>query len=842
MSSIRSVPARTAPKVGGLVLSLLLVLTGARPDVANAATADDNVEWTGVSHYSWMDRRPLCPVDGQTFEVRMQAFKNDLTGARVFFDDGSTTWITAAATETRGPYDVWTAQIPATAAAACLYYFELTDGIDVDYYSVSGMSDTTPVDGGFLIDYTTLSHAPVGATKLDGETVFRVWNPAGTTVTVPGEFNGWTFTNALTQVGDHFIGRVPGATSRQQYKYHLNGSIWKPDARARALNATDNQNSYIEDPFGYSWGLVDFQTPPFEEMVIYQLHVGTFAGRNDPLGNPGFPAGYVDVADRAAHLAELGINAVMLNPITEFQGDESAGYNPVTAWAPEWVYGTPDDLKYMVDQLHQNGIAVILDIVWNHMGFGDNYLWQYNGSQIYFDDPAIETPWGAQCDFDAGEVRSYYLQSAHYWLEEFKMDGFRMDATDFMNIPPQDGSGWSLMQALNDQVDNRSADKITIAEQLPDDAFVTRPTSLGGAGFDSQYHDAFTDRLREEIFDAALGDPEMWKIDDIINGSGAFLNGRYVTNYVELHDEAWPTSGGQRLVKTIDTTAPHDDAFAQGRSKLAQGLTMFTPGIPAMLQGTEWLEDTDFGTSSGNRIDWSKKTTYAHIFQYYQDIIALRTSNPALRADSPHAIFHFNETGNVIGFQRYDFAGNVIVVLANFSNNDYTNYRIGLPQPDQWTEMVNSQSSVYGGNGLDNPGLLTAEAIAADGFGQSIELNVPQMGLLVLQWGDETSSAPPVPGGPTARLVTLEHLGPNPMSEETALRLTLARDSVVSMTVHDASGRMVDSIAAGHVTAGSHEVTWDRHGRGDRRLPAGVYTVLVRTEQGQETTKITVLD
>ncbi|MDD3642921.1 MAG: alpha-amylase family glycosyl hydrolase, partial [Candidatus Krumholzibacteria bacterium] len=114
-------------------------------------------------------------------------------------------------------------------------------------------------------------------------------------------------------------------------------------------------------------------------------------GRNDPYGAAPHPSRYIDVAARAGHLAELGVNAVMINPVTEFPGDLSGGYNPITAWAPEWAYGSPDDLKSMVDALHLHGIAVLLDIVWNHFSFSDNYLWYYDGTQIYFDDPAVET-------------------------------------------------------------------------------------------------------------------------------------------------------------------------------------------------------------------------------------------------------------------------------------------------------------------------------------------------------------------------------------------------------------------------------------------------------------------
>ncbi|MHC4236639.1 MAG: hypothetical protein ACYSUQ_16110 [Planctomycetota bacterium] len=151
------------------------------------------------------------------------------------------------------------------------------------------------------------------------------------------------------------------------------------------------------------------------------------------------------------------------------------------------------------------------------------------------------------------------------------------------------------MQRFNDEIDARWVDKIAIAEQLPDDSWVTRPTNLGGAGFDSQWYDAFVDNLRQEIFDAALGNPEMWRISNIINGGGTYLSNTNVANYLELHDEAWPDSGGQRMVKSIDTTFPHDDIYAKGRTKLGQGVVMFAPGIPMILQGTEWLEDTGFG-------------------------------------------------------------------------------------------------------------------------------------------------------------------------------------------------------------------------------------------------------
>jgi 1,4-alpha-glucan branching enzyme len=698
------------------------------------------------------------------------------------------------------------------------------------------MSSGVPSDGGFVIDYSTLDHAPVGGTVLPGGgAVFKVWSPNRTVAHVRGEFNGWGTSDQMAKVGEHFIGRVPAAHSGQMYKYYFQNSVWNTDPRGRALNASDNYNAYLLDPDSYDWQIDDFDVPDFEEMVVYQLHVGTFSGRNDPYGSAPFPARYVDVAERASHLAELGIDVVMLCPITEFPGDYSAGYNPITQWAPEWTYGTPDDLRYMIDKLHSYGIAVILDIVWNHFSFTDNYLWYYDGTQIYFDDPAVETPWGSQADFDNVNVRDYFLDSVYHWLDEYRMDGFRMDATDYMNM--YQGSGWSLMQEMNDRMDRREVDKIAIAEQLPDDSWVTRPTSLGGAGFDSQYHDAFTDNLRQEILDAAFGDPEMWKIRDIVNGGGSYLEGRYVTNYFELHDECWPASGGQRMVKTIDPTAPHDDEWAQGRTKLAQGLVMTTPGIPAILQGTEWLEDADFGTGLDNRIDWSKKITYSYIFDYYRDLITLRRVSPALRADAAVDVFHVNEGGNVIAFQRYDYSGHVHVVVANFSNTDYASYRIGLPQAGNWVEELNSQDPTYGGTGTTNPGTITADAISADGFPQSKAIALSKMALIVLTWGEGTGVSE---GTAISSVPRLLGAFPNPFNPRTTISFELPRAGHARIAVFDVAGHEVALLADREFDGGRHSLTWSAV-RGGRSLPSGVYFVRLETESGTDFGKAVLL-
>ncbi len=707
------------------------------------AANDNNIEWAGVSHADHYDRTPNCPVDGQSFQLRFQTYRFDITSARVRVDNaGAISFVDAVYLRDKGPYAVWTATIPAHASTTLNYWIELTDGSDTDYLSESGTFEDPPTDGGFKIDYTTYRHAPLGATPVTGGVVFKVWTSASRTQAyVRGQFNNWGLTDPMVRVGEVWVRRVNGAVPGQMYKYFFNpGAVWNSDPRARRLNPGDNYNSFIINTNSYNWTDENWNPPAFEDLVLYELHVGTFSGRNDPVASGSNPGTYRDVAAHVDHLVELGVNVVHIMPVNEFPWDWSAGYNPITMFGLESRLGTPDDFKFMVDTLHNNGIAVIMDIVWNHFSGSDNFLWNFDGTQIYFDTPTVETPWGSQADFDNPQVRSYFLDSAKMWLEEYHLDGFRMDATDFMNIPPQEAAGWSLMQALNGMMDNRYIDHINIAEQLPNDPWVTRPVSLGGAGFDTQWHDAFTDNLRQEIFDASFGDPEMFKIANIINASGQYLNNLFVMNYLELHDEAWTSSGGQRAVRTIDNTAPHDSEFAKGRMKLGNGVVMTSPGIPALLQGTEWLEDTNFGSgtpSGGDRIDWSKKNTYREIFDYYSDLIAIRNTNSGLNGNAGRAIIQINEGGNVIAWHRFDLNGNRLMMIANFGNNTYNNYQLGVPAAGDWYTLLNSQAAGYDGSGLGPIGLLTATFGPYDGQGQSVRFTLPAMGFIILRHNDD---------------------------------------------------------------------------------------------------------
>ena len=711
------------------------LLLSAWAAILPAASLDNNVEWNGITHIDWLDRAPRCPIAGESFVVSFQTYHYDIASARVRVWTGSEQWIDAAFSRTRGVHDVWTATIPASSPTGTLeYYFELTDGTDTDYLGPAGVSDAAPASG-WSLNFATLSHAPLGATLTsDGGAVFKVWAPGATSAYVAGQFNGWSSTaNPMTKSGAYFTcKRAAPVVANQMYKYVFQpGSIWRTDARGRAMNQGDNGNTYIINPNAYAWGDQGFQTPPYEEMVIYELHVGTFSGYNDGLNRMGR---FRDVVDtHLNHLLYLGVNAVELMPVTEFDYYESWGYNPIDNFAPENAYGSPDDYKYMVDRLHQNGISVLMDVVYNHFSPSGNYLWTYDGTQHYFDSPAVETPWGSQAAFWKTEVKDYYADNVLLWLDEYHVDGFRMDATRWMRnnymFPTGYADGWGLMQRINNNIAARKADALSIAEELPNDQWMTYSTGAGGAGFDSQWHDAYKNNVRQEIFDAASGDPEMWKVRDAINDSN-YPSKTNLVRYVEGHDEAGNTD---RLAVSIDST-DHYSGWAKGRSKLAQGLTILAPGIPMFLMGGEWMEDIKFGSGTTNRIDWSKAVGRPQIVQFFRDAIKVRKSNCGMRADAGFSVYHLNDAGNVLAFSRG--TGQELVVVANFSNSNYSNYHLGFPHGGTWYEILNSQAADYLGNGWGNGGSITTLSEVYDGFNDSAYITVPQMSLLVFRFND----------------------------------------------------------------------------------------------------------
>ena len=557
-------------------------------------------------------------------------------------------------------------------------------------------------------------HAGMGATPYEGGVAFRVWAPFASSVSVAGTFNGWSPTAAPLgrDGGGYWSADVAGANIGDQYKFVLTSpfrlaALWKNDHYARSL--TNSVGNSIIARADYGWQTRGYSTPPWNELVIYELHVGSF--RFDPNSSNG-RGNFDSVIAKLGYLRELGINAIQLLPSDEFPGDISWGYNPAYIFAIEQSYGGPDGLCRLVDAAHARGIAVIYDVVYNHLGPSDLDLWQFDGwsenggGGIYFyNDWRRQTPWGdTRPDYGRGEVRQYLRDNALWWLERHHCDGLRWDATGWIrNVWGNNddhgadlGDGWSLMQWINSEIRARQPWKITIAEDMQDNASITRATDAGGAGFGAQWAAGFMHAVRDTIIARDDASRNMFAIRDFINqryNADAF--GRVI--YTESHDEV-AQSAGQARVPELIWPGNADSYFSQKRSTLGATLLFTVPGIPMIFMGQEFLESGAW--SDAYELDWSKSDRFEGIGTFYRDLIRLRRNwfdaTRGLKAQHVN-VHHVNDADKLLAFHRWDQGGprDDVVVVVNFSNRGYDSYGLGLPAGGLWRVRFNGDWRGY---------------------------------------------------------------------------------------------------------------------------------------------------
>jgi len=260
---------------------------------------------------------------------------------------------------------------------------------------------------------------PFGAEVLAGGGVrFRLWAPGATRVDLRLEGVEPTEQAMAAEAGGWFALTVPAAGPGSRYRYRIDGDLLVPDPASRFNPDDVHGPSEVVDPAAFAWQDEGWRGRPWEEAVIYELHVGSFS-----------PAGtFGGVEERLDYLADLGITAIELMPVADFPGRRNWGYDGVLPFAPDASYGRPEDLKRLVQAAHARGLMVLLDVVYNHFGPEGNYLHAYAPA---FFNPRHETPWGAAINFDApgrDTVRRFFIDNALYWLDEFHLDGLRLDA------------------------------------------------------------------------------------------------------------------------------------------------------------------------------------------------------------------------------------------------------------------------------------------------------------------------------------------------------------------------------------------------------------------------------
>ncbi len=557
---------------------------------------------------------------------------------------------------------------------------------------------------------------------------FRVWVPHADQVFVIGSFNNWDEQkHPMMAEGDGiWFLDVPEAQGGDEYKYLIlspEGIFKRIDPYAREVTHSVG-NAVVHDP-SFDWQGDDFAIAPWNELVIYELHVGTFNEQN----NSDRPGKFPSISARLSYLKKLGINAIQVMPIGEFAGERSWGYNPAHIFSVEKAYGGPLAFKQFIKQAHRYGIAVILDVVYNHLGPSDLDLWQFDGwsegdrGGIYFyNDYRSHTPWGeTRPDYGRGEVRQYIIDNVLMWLREYHIDGLRFDCTQFIrtvngfedrNLP----EGWSLLQWINQEVSQQFPGKITIAEDLQNNKWITKDIGAGGAGFGCQWDPMFVHPIRRAVITTLDEQRSLAAVRDAINyryNDDAF--DRVI--YSESHDEV--ANGQSRVPQEI---SPHNpkDWYAQKRSTLAAAMIFTAPGIPMLFQGQEFLEGGWFRDTVP--VDWDQRDEFHGIVRLYQDLIRLRRNLDGVShglCGQFTQVYHLNEDQNIIAFHRWDQGGinDDVVVVANFANKPLYNYILGLPREGLWRLRFNSDWQGYSddfGNFLSTD--TRAESGEYDGF------------------------------------------------------------------------------------------------------------------------------
>ncbi len=538
---------------------------------------------------------------------------------------------------------------------------------------------------------------PMGATVrgqgAERSVTFRVWAPNAQKVAVIGDFNSWKEDALQKELNRPGFWTLTSKRARpgDAYQFVIDG-LRRRDPRARAVQMEENKG-FILDPREMNWGAAAWKMPPKEDLVMYEMHLGTFAN-----GIPGTGSLFERAAKRLPYLNALGINCIQLMPVNEFSGDRSWGYNPGDLFAVESAYGGAAAFKNFVKACHSNGVAVLLDIVHNHYGPGDIAVWQFDqrlpetdgGIYFYSDEERAMTEWGPRPDFSRPEVRAFIVDSVRMFLEEYRVDGFRWDSVHniryYLNGQRSNADGDRLLTEANDWMRKNRPDALRIAE---DHAF-----DGGGVGFDAQWNSAF-----QATLSALVRGGDTRRDLTMFAEELARMDGFAWVNFAECHDSAGNLNSHHRLPAYIDPANP-DSLRARALALLANGIVMTVPGFPMMLQGFEMHDVADF--SDNHSIPWARaQSTHSGLVRATADLIHLRRNTkgftPGLQGEELEVLQTDNEA-QVLAYRRQ--ARNAprdrsTVVVANFSSSPRKQFGVRFPASGAWFCHYNSGAAAY---------------------------------------------------------------------------------------------------------------------------------------------------
>jgi 1,4-alpha-glucan branching enzyme len=589
---------------------------------------------------------------------------------------------------------------------------------------------------------------------------FAVWAPNAMRVSVVGDFNNWDGRvhpmqpNGESGVWELFIPDVAGGNKyKYEIKSHHQGYIGvKTDPYGFYAERRPATASVVIGLDDYEWNDAEWMTKraegdPLEKpMVIYECHLGSWKRKS---GNEWLT--YRELAETLIpYVKDMGYTHIEVMPVAEHPFDGSWGYQVTGYYAATSRYGKPQDLMHFVDKCHQAGIGVIVDWVPAHFPKDGHALSYFDGTHLYSheDSRKGEHPdWGTYIfNYGRNEVRNFLIANALFWLKKYHIDGFRVDAVSsmvYLNFSREDGQ-WipnqyggnenleavKFLQETNIVVHEQCPGAITIAEESTAWPMVSRPTYLGGLGFTFKWnmgwmHDTLLYMKKDPVY-------RKWEHNKLTFS----LVYAYTENFVLSlsHDEVVHLKG------SMMEKMPGDwwQKFAQLR--LLYGYQYTHPGKKLNFMGSEIGQWSEWSEARG--LDWHllELPTHQALNRWVKDLNHVYQSEPALyEQDFNPKGFRWidaNDAENsIFSYIRYaKDSDNFIVVAANFTPVPRTGHRIGVPEAGYYQELLNSDAAIYGGGNIGNMGGVNSEEVFSHGFNQSLNLNIPPLGIVMLKY------------------------------------------------------------------------------------------------------------
>ena len=595
---------------------------------------------------------------------------------------------------------------------------------------------------------------PVGAEVLQHGVHFRVWAPRRKQVEVIFESgNGAPGSIVLKpQDGGYFAGLSKAAGAGTRYRLRLDGEPDQtfPDPASRFQPDGPHGSSEVIDP-QFNWTDKKWRGVRLEGQVLYEMHVGTFTKEGT----------WTAAAAQLPELASLGITVLEVMPVADFPGRFGWGYDGVDLYAPTWLYGRPEDFRSFVNTAHELGIGVVLDVVYNHLGPDGNFLKPF--SEDYF-SKQHGTDWGEAINFDGencGPVREFYIANAAFWVDEFHLDGLRLDATQDIHDSSPEHILTAITKAVRKKANGRST--LIIGENEPQQTKLIRPIEDGGHGIDALWNDDF----HHSAFVALTGHNEAYYSDHLGTAQEFVSSAKYgflyqgqwyawqkkgrgsasldfrpasFINFIQNHDQVANSAHGQRIHKI---TSP-------GKLRAMTALQLLLPGTPMIFQGQEFASSKPFryfsdhkpevaklvqkgraeflsqfrslscpetqrvladpgnpSTFEACKLDLTERERHSQIYLLHKDLLRLRRTDPVLRSQKKRGVDGAVLAKHCFVLRYFGEGGDDRILLVNFHTDLHYSPSpeplLAPPARRCWKSLLSTEDPKYGGHGDYKP-------------------------------------------------------------------------------------------------------------------------------------------